>query len=161
MSTKALEAAREASRVLRHLMVGEQPSGLRFGATQILFQSSPGKPPGEPYINLASAWCVFPSRPASFPATEDEVRGPTTDAEEYECIISLRHRTVVDVEVCYPAPHLLVTFNDGSVLYVNGHNDRYEPWQAGQSHSGSEQWLVVACPCDSIAIWSPEHFGAA
>src|SRR5688572_29949821 len=116
-------AAAEATRVLRHLLIGELPSGLRFGTTQILFQSGPGKPMGEPYVNLASAWCVFPSLPDLLPATESDVFGPTSDEEEYACIISLRHKTVVDVEVCHPVPHLLVTFDDGSVLYVNGHNE--------------------------------------
>jgi hypothetical protein len=158
MSTLASEAAVEATRILRHLMVGEQPSGLRFGTTQILFQCSPGKPVGEPYVNLTSAWCVFPSRPVLLPATESEVQGPATDEDEYDCIISLRHKTVADVEVCYPVPHLLITFDDGCVLYVNGHNDQYEPWQAGQSFSGDAHWLVVACPGDRIAIWAPEDF---
>lgn len=150
--------ATEATRVLRHLLVGEQPSGLRFGLTQILFQSGPDKPKGEPYVNLASAWCVFPSLPDSLPETESDVSGPSNDKEEYECIISLRHKTVVDVKVCHPVPHLLITFDDGSVLYVNGHNERYEPWQAGQSFSGDETWLVVACPGNSLAIWAPDGF---
>lgn len=150
--------ATEATRVLRHLLVGEQPSGLRFGLTQILFQSRPGKPKGEPYVNLASAWCVFPSLPDSLPETESDVSGPSSDEEEYECIISLRHKTVVDVKVCHPVPHLLITFDDNSVLYVNGHNEQYEPWQAGQSFSENETWLVVACPGDSLAIWAPDGF---
>jgi hypothetical protein len=159
MSSANLTAAAEATRVLRHLFVGEQPSGLRFGGiTQILFQSSPDKPKGEPYVNLGSAWCVFPSLPGSLPAGESDVCGPNTDEEEYECIISLRRKTVVDVQVCHPIPHLLITFDDGSVLYVNGHNEQYEPWQAGQSFSESETWLVVACPGDSVAIWAPEEF---
>src|SRR5688500_18064308 len=111
MSSASLTAATEATRVLRHLIVGEQPSGLRFcGITQILFQSGPGKPKGEPYVNLGSAWCVFPSLPESLPAGESDVCGPTTDEEEYESIISLRYKTVVDVKVCHPVPHLLVTF---------------------------------------------------
>ena len=150
-------AAIEATRILRQLLLGEQPSGLRFGMPQILFQSSPDKPKGEPYVNLASAWCVFPSRPGRLPATEAEVSGPTSNEEEYLLIISLRNKTVVDVEVCHPVPHLLITFDDSSVLYVNGHNEQYESWQAGQSFSEDETWLVVACPGDSIAIWAPEH----
>ena len=158
MTSGNLTAATEATRVLRHLLLGEQPSGLRFGSTQILFQSSPGKPRGEPYINLSSAWCVFPSKPTNLPSTEADVPGPTRPEDEYQLIISLRDRTVVDVEVCHPVPHLLVTFDDNSVLYVNGNNDHYEPWQAGQSFSENETWLVVACPGNSIAIWAPEHF---
>jgi len=92
------------------------------------------------------------------PLTEAEVPAPTTPEDEYKLIISLRDKTVAEVEVCYPVPHLLVTFDDNSILYVNGHNDKYEPWQAGQSHSKDETWLVVACPGDAIAIWAPEHF---
>nr|AAL24522.1 orf159EGC115 [uncultured bacterium] len=158
MSTGNLTETALASRILRHLLVGEKPSGLRFGTAQILFHSGPSKPIGEPYINLASAWCVFPSRPEHLPLTEADVPATTTSEDEYQLIISLRDRTVVDVEVCHPIPHLLVTFDDHSVLYINGHNDQYEAWQAGQSFSEDEMWLVVACPGDSIAIWAPERF---
>lgn len=84
--------------------------------------------------------------------------GPVSDEEEYEYIISLRHKTVVGVEVCDPVPHLLLTFDNGSILYVNGHDEQYEPRQAGQSISESETWLVVACPGDLLAIWAPEGF---
>jgi hypothetical protein len=126
--------------------------------TQILFHSDPDKPSGEPYINLASAWCVYPAMPTELPLTESEVPAPITTEDEYQLIISLRDKTVVDIEVCHPAPHLVVTFDDRSVLYVNGHNEKYEAWQAGLSFSQNETWLVVACPCDSLAIWAPEHF---
>ncbi len=153
-----LKEAKEATRILRHLLLGEKPSGLRFGTTQILFQAGAGKPNGEPYVNLASAWCTFPTRPESLPEDEADVPAFVSDEEEYNCIISLRHKTVIDVEVCQPIPHLLITFDDNSVLYVNGHNQQYESWQAGQSFSGNETWLVVACPGDSIAIWAPAQF---
>ena len=115
MTNRNLVAAKEATRVLRHLLLGQQPSGLRFGSTQILFQSGPGKPEGEPYINLASAWCVFPTKPSSLPDKESDVRSPASDEEEYQLIISLRHKTVQDVEVCHPAPHLLVTFDEAAL----------------------------------------------
>lgn len=158
MTDESLTAAREATRVLRHLLIGEQPSGLRFGTPQILFQSSPAKPKGEPYVNLASAWCVFPEKPKSLPLTESDVSEPGNEEEQYRCIIALRHKTVADVEVCHPVPHLLITFDDGSVLYLNGHNEHYEAWQAGQSFSENETWLVVACPGDCLAIWAPDSF---
>ena len=132
---------------------------LAFGTTQILFQPSPGKPKGEPYVNLGLARCVYPSLPPSLPATELDVRGPVNDEEEYECIISLRHKTVADVEVCHPVPHLLVTFDDGAVLYVNGHNEQYEPRQAGRNRLQKGEigsWLPVLC--DFAAIGAPEGF---
>ena len=158
MVNSNLTAATEATRVLRHLLVGEQPSGLRFGTTQIIFHSGRDRPKGEPYVNLASAWCIFSSLPTSLPVNESDVSGPASEEEEYKCIISLRHKTVTDVQVCHPVPHLLITFDDNSVLYVNGRNEQYEPWQAGQSFNESEHWLVVACPGDSIAIWAPDWF---
>ncbi|MGD6778551.1 hypothetical protein ACQCT3_02180 [Sutcliffiella horikoshii] len=52
------------------------------------------------------------------------------------------------------APHLLIHFEDGKTLYVNGHHNQYECWQAGDDDG--DGWLMVAMPGDDIAYWEPE-----
>lgn len=152
-----------ATEVLAYLIEGEDVAGLRFGGPQILFTSGADRPSGEPYINLLSAWAVYRSRPASFPAAEEEVPGAPDDAGECTAILALRHATVLRVEVLEPVPHLVVTFTDGRVLFLWGGHPRYESWQAGLSFSSEENWLVVAAPGGGVVVWAPAAFrvGAA
>ena len=155
--------AADATKILAHLIEGEEVAGLRFGGPQILFTSGAGRPLGEPYINLVSAWAVYGSRPASFPAREEEVGEEREEAGEYLAILALRHATVLRVEVLEPVPHLVVTFADGRVLFLWGGHPQYESWQAGLSFSGEQNWLVVAAPGGGVVAWAPDSFwtGAA
>ena len=110
----------QATKLLNHLILGEDVGGVRFGVTQLLFTSSPGRPLGEPYINMASAWAVYPERPSSFPALEEDVPEAPGDAGEYLAAIELRHCTVAHVEILESLPHLVLTFTDGRVLFLWG-----------------------------------------
>jgi hypothetical protein len=103
---------------------------------------------------------VYASRPASFPAREEEVPGEPEAAGECAAIVSLRHATVSRVEVLEPLPHLVVTFTDGRVLFLWGGHPQYESWQAGLSFSGKENWLVVAAPGGGLVAWAPDAFWA-
>ena len=152
--------AADATKVLAHLIEGEEVAGLRFGGPQILFTSGVSRPLGEPYINLLSAWAVYATRPASFPAREEEVPGEREDAGECAAILGLRYATVQCVEVLEPVPHLVLTFTDGRVLFLWGGHPQYESWQAGLSFSGEENWLVVAAPGGGVAVWAPASFWA-
>ena len=152
--------AADATRVLAHLIEGEEVAGLRFGGPQVLFTSGAGRPLGEPYINLVSAWAVYDSRPTSFPDREEEVPNQSEGAGECAAILALRHVTVLRVEVLEPTPHLVVTFTDGRILFLWGGHSQYESWQAGLSFSGQEDWLVVAAPGGSVVSWAPAAFWA-
>ena len=144
-----------ATRVLEHLLKGAEVSGLRFGTPQLLFDGV-NRLPGEAYINLESHWLHFEQRPDQFPLQESEPPEMPRD-EELEALLRLRGRTIVNVEIMSP-PHLVLTFDDDSVLYINGHDDMYESWQAGQSRSDDDIWLVVACPGGGLAVWAPDGF---
>ena len=147
-----------ATRLLNHLLQGESVQGLRFGATQILFTCGAGKPRGEPYINLASAWAVYAERPQIFPSSEAAVPGARDEADEYMALVDLRHAVVERVEILEPLPHLIITFADSRLLFLWGGNNQYESWQAGQSFTDNENWLVVACPGGDLVAWAPEEF---
>jgi hypothetical protein len=142
-----------AESTLQRLLLGTSVVGVRFGALQLLFDTL--AVPGEPYVNLSSAWCVYPNRPVAFPENEEEVP-VLSGEEELACAVALRHKEVAAVEVLHPWPHLVLTFSDGSVLYLNGRNERYEPWTAGLSGVPERDRVeVIACPGGGLAFIFP------
>jgi hypothetical protein len=149
------ESNQQAESLISGLIAGTSVSGMRFGGIpQILFSTE--NAPGEPYINLGSAWCVYPERPAMLPAEEQDTPGPESEEAEIALISTLRHKVVAGVEVLHPWPHLVLTFTDGSVLFLNGKNDVYEPWQAGLAWSSPQDRIdIIACPGGELAFVLP------
>jgi hypothetical protein len=144
-----------AESTLGPLLIGASVNGLRFGTLQLIFEPEQNVP-SEPYINLASAWTLYPSRPESFPENESDVPDITQD-EEILAAVSLRHKVVASVEVLEPWPHLVLTFTDNTVLYLNGKNDRYEPWTAGLTYApAGKETQVIACPGGELAFIIPQ-----
>lgn len=72
-------------------------------------------------------------------------------------LCELGMKKIVEVNLGDTSPHLLLTFDTGEVLFINGHHDTYECWQVGVSNTENDEevWEVVACPGDSLAIWVP------
>lgn len=143
--------------VLNSLFAGAVVNGLRFGVLQLLFDRQ--SDPGEPFVNLASHWQLFAERPERFP----ELSGTSAEESE-ECAllraIAMRYKEVMSVEVLSPVPHLVMTFTDGSVLFVNGDDLTYEPWTAGLAHVPAElRTEVIACPGGEIAFILPDRNG--
>ena len=152
-----LDVARHAEAVLRYLMLGAKVSELQFCPQQVRLTTEPSRPKGQPYINLASRFKFYEARPATFPADEMDV-DELTPHQERHLLVSLRYKVVVGIEVLEPFPHLVLTFFDGTVLYLNGHNICYEAWQAGLLHSDDQTWLVVAGVEDHLAVFAPDVF---
>ena len=142
-----------AESTLQRLLVDASVIGIRFGVLQLLFDTL--AVPGEPYVNLSSAWCMYPKRPASFPENETDVT-EASEEDEISIAASLRHKVVASVEILQPWPHLILTFSDSSVLYLNGKNDRYEPWTAGLSGVAPQDRIdVIACPGGGLTFILP------
>ena len=56
----------------------------------------------------------------------------------------------------------MLTFEDDSVLYLNGKNDQYEPWTAGLSGVPPEERIqVIACPGGELAFSLPAAMRAS
>lgn len=145
-----------AEAVLRRLCVGAQVDGVRFGPVlQLLITDhASGKPwiGGQVYLNLASAWQIFPARPAALPRGEDEV--PEIDeAEELRQLCELREAVIAAADLAPDAPDLLLTFEDGRVLFLVGRHEQYESWQFGVAYAPNLGTLVVACPGNEVAVW--------
>ena len=144
-----------AEAILAHLMLGSEVIGIRFLGPQLLLSGS-SDVRGEPFVNLESRWTIFDRRPNHFPTSEAEL--PDLDPiTELKILLQLREKVIEKIEILNP-PHLVLTFDDDAVLFLNGISQKYESWQAGQSFSDDDVWLVVAAPGGSLSIWAPEKF---
>ena len=143
-----------AINTLRRVFVGATVTGVHFGVPQLEFETA--EVPGEPYVQLFSAWTLHDERPDVFP---DEPAGPDASDAQDDLLksVALRHKVVEDVEVLSPWPHLLLTFGDGSVLWVHGRQHEREAWIAGlncPSPAGRVQ--VIAEPGGALQFRFPE-----
>lgn len=145
-----------AERVLRRLCVGAEVDGIRFGPIPqlLITDHASGKPHvrGQVYLNLASSWRIYPSRPTVIP--RGEAFDETDEAEELRQLCELREAVIDQVELMADAPDLLITFADGRVFILNGRHEQYETWQLGIAFAPDVGALVVACPGNEVAVWS-------
>jgi hypothetical protein len=132
-----------AEHVVRHLCEGAQVDGVRFGpGFQLLISDhGSGKPPirGQVYVNLSSKWTLCePSHP--LPASGTDLRELTQD-EALRVLCSIREKVIDKATLGVEAPHLLLTLRGGSVLFINGDDPQYEPWDMGVALGDpSELW---------------------
>ena len=143
-------ATQLARSTLRRIFVGATVAGVQFAVPQLDFESA--EVPGEPFVQLFSEWMLYPVRP--------EVFAPHADADAQDDLlksVALRHKVGEDVEVLEPWPHLLLTFGDGSVLFVNGRHDVHEAWTAGLNcPSPAARVQVTAAIGGELAFRFPE-----
>ncbi len=144
-----------AENVLNRIMRGSSVSGLRFFTPQLLLEG-PIDIKQEAFINLSSEWDFYDSVQSEFPTSFEQL---TQEQEELK-IHKLREDVVERIEILSPWPHLVIYFESGRVLYMNGEDDVYEPWTAGLTRFGSDcdEWLVVACPGGDLAVWVPKNW---
>jgi hypothetical protein len=153
-----------AESAIRRLLIGARIGGLRFGPVpQILFADAGGEAVsvrGQVYMNLGSAWTVFPTRPASFPVGESQIQEGEPEQEIQE-IVGIRERQIIAADLATDAPDLILTLDDGRVVFFNGRSEHYETWELGTAYtSPADRWLVVAIPGNEIAVWVPERYSS-
>jgi hypothetical protein len=76
-------------------------------------------------------------------------------------LCELREAVIADVGLAADAADLVLTFADGRVFFLNGRHERYETWQLGIAFSPGIGTLVVACPGNEVAVWSPPDTDAS
>ncbi len=161
-TTLKIENRRFAEKALRHLLVGSQMDGIKFAsevsAISLIFTQYDRKEDDAFILTIETAWTVYEEVPLVYPSSEREV--PThTEEQHFKHIWDVKRQKIVDVHLGHRSPHLIISFESGSILFVNGHDTNYECWQLGDHWGGSDnEWLLVAVPGDDIAVWSPEHF---
>lgn len=150
-----------ADKTLKYLCVGSYIEGINFYGLKILFaenEVNKARIDGQIYLNIEGKFAVLPSLPEFFP-TADTL--PELDwIESSKIICELRMKKVVDLWLSIDVPNLIIIFESGEVLYINGHNDKYESWQLGVwgNTNKDEIWEIVCCPGDDIAVWAPDDF---
>ena len=138
---------------LQSLLIGASISGVRFGAWQLLLH--PTSVSGELFVNLSSAFQVFETRPVTFPTAEQDVP-EMTEEQEMLSLFSLRGYEVTNAEIINPHGHLVITFNSGAVLYVNGNNSGPEPWHAGlNAIDRADSIWIIALSGDRPIAYKP------
>jgi len=151
-----------SEKALNHIFVGSQLDGIKFGpgpgAFLIRFEHYGNQTPDQLWLNIESKWSVFPKETRVFPNTEAEMI-ELSEAEEYQLIFELRREKVKSVWLGDQSPHLHIKFESGKTLFVNGHHDKYECWQAGDGPGFTgHEWLIVATLGDGISTWAPDSF---
>jgi hypothetical protein len=150
-----------AEAVIRRLCEGSDVAGVRFGPILQLLISDHGsdKAPihGQVYLNLSSQWALLQNR-AHVPESGAVLPDVTPD-DALRLLCSIREKTITSAEIGREKPHLLLTLDDGAVLFVNGDDPQYEPWDVGVAFSGAaEPWKVIACPGGDVAVCAPQSF---
>lgn len=157
-----IEKRRFAEKALKHLLVGSQMDGIKFAsevsAISLTFTRYDRTEDDAFILTIETAWTVYDKVPLVYPSSEKEV--PThTEEQHFKHIWDVKRQKIVDVHLGHRSPHLIILFESGSVLFVNGHDPNYECWQLGYHWGGSDnEWFLVAVPGDDIAIWSPQDF---
>ena len=150
---------------LRYLCVGAQIVGLRFAPTIHLLLDDVGiaaQPSrrssldGEASLRLESRWSVFPSMAAVFPHEVSDL-GPPSVEEQLRLLCALRERVITALELGRTEHHMILTLDTGEVLFVNGHDERYECWELHAFTTDSaDPWLIVAGPGNRVDLSAPK-----
>ncbi len=153
-----------SEKALKHMFIGSQLDGVKFGAgpgailIRFMNYNNSNNQPEDLWLNIESKWNVFSSGNNDYPNSEDEM-SELTEEDEYNLVFKLRREKVVDIKLGETVPHLFIVFQSGKTLFVNGHHNMYECWQAGDGSGYSgDNWLIVATPGDDITTWAPDEF---
>ena len=149
---------------LRHLCLGTQIVGVRWYAFNffIEIESVIVRPPvvnmRALLLTVESRWTVFPTAPDRFPDAESDLPEPPLD-ERAAMLARLAGQEIVAVALGDRHPHLIVTFESGSVFFLNGFHERYECWHLDTVEDlDGFDWTIVAVPGSAIGLFIPPGF---
>lgn len=77
------------------------------------------------------------------------------EGEQLEQLMRLRRERIHQVRLGDEHPHLELEFESGSLLFINGYQEHFECWQAGDARPlGGDAYLLVAMPQGELAIFA-------
>jgi len=129
-----------ATAVLETILKGRSICGIHFYASPILlFDDHERGHPHEAWLTIGSAWSN----------SAVEIWDGDHSLERLVAFAaSCRHRRIRSIALGTAAPHLLLTFDNGSHLHVNGSHALYESWNLACGDIS-----VVAIPGERIAVF--------
>ncbi|WP_214760680.1 hypothetical protein [Exiguobacterium sp. s129] len=140
MSTTEYE---QATSILHHLFTASSFVGIDFGSGpnhHLLYFSRQGL---ESWISIEGPWHVHATQ-----NTFDE-------GEQLEQLMRLRRERIHHVRLGDEHPHLELEFESGSLLFINGFQEQFECWQAGDARPlGGDAYLLVAMPQGELAVFA-------
>jgi hypothetical protein len=151
----------QAESALRELCLGKQIVGVRWYAFNFFIEIESVNTQLPHAWNIAllltveSRWTVFPAWPVHLPEREQDL--PNSSLEERVVTLArLAGQDIVGVRLGDDYPHLILTFDSGSVFFLNGYHDSYECWNLSSVGApDNNDWLIVAVPGGEVAIFAP------
>lgn len=133
----------QATSILHHLFTASSFVGIDFGSGpnhHLLYFSRQGL---ESWISIEGPWHVHATQ-----NTFDE-------GEQLEQLMRLRRERIHHIRLGDEHPHLELEFESGSLLFINGYQEQFECWQAGDARPlGGDAYLLVAMPQGELAIFA-------
>lgn len=157
-----IEDKRQAESILHDLCLGKQVVGARWYASNFFIEIETVSLNPRQALNddllltVESRWTVFPTRPDHFPEREEEL--PNLSLEQRVVALArLAGQEIVSVAMGDDHPHLILTFDSGSIFFLNGRHDSYECWNLSTvAAPDSHDWLIVAAPGSEVAVFAPK-----
>lgn len=143
----------KAQSIVTRLCVGRAVAALGFVAEPVLTLGVYAAPdhrqvPGPPEVHLhveAGCRASGPNVPAQ------SASAALSLADLTDVVISLRGLPVTEASLGCPVPHLTLRFANGTALYVEGHDPKYEPWSIAAG-----DWSIYALANDEVT-WGVPH----
>ncbi|AIY04977.1 hypothetical protein Plano_1012 [Planococcus sp. PAMC 21323] len=142
---------------LKKLFIGSQLDGVKFGvgpgAVLAYFVHYSNQEPDLLWINIE----VMKMTVISSSETREGFQGKgvkeLNDEEALNLLVENRREKVINVQLGNDSPHLFITFESGKTLCINGDDDNYECWQAGDGYGYTgENWLLIAVPGNDLSF---------
>ena len=141
-----------AESILRDLCVGRGICGMNFYAVPVLVIDEVTPSKRESFVTVESDWIIYDGMAMALAAVQSP-NGPVDSARTSMLIreiADLAWQKIIGVKLGDEIPDLFIEFENGKVLKINGHHDKFESWNVSAG-----KFLVVAVPGDDVAIWQP------
>lgn len=146
-----------AEEILQKLFIGSQLDGVKFGvgpeAVLAYFAHYSNQEPDRLWVNIeVMKMTLVPSSEKQEGFLGKEIK-EMNDEEAINLLLEIRREKVINVLLGSDFPHLFIKFESGKTLCINGDDDNYECWQAGDGYGFTgEKWLLIALPGNELSF---------
>lgn len=142
--------------IVRHLCIGRTIDRIHISPPPILRLAAPAalslelSAKDDIFFTIEGSWHFYPQRPDRWTEDTDGQATPPFEAVK-QLVASIREHVIIDAQLGEQSPHLIITFEGGACLFVNGYNNSYESWTLV-----GNDYRIIALPESSIAYWTPQ-----
>ena len=121
-----------AESILRYLCIGRRICGINFYAVPILVIDTveAARSKVDAYLTVEGEWNILQEVPSDFQTIHfsHDITDQKRTSELICAIGKLGWYSIIDIQLGDSVPHLLIKFENGQTLFLNGHHDQYESW---------------------------------